>query len=120
MIIIGSDFHPEFQQIAWGDTDTGEFREQPLRHRQEAETFERERARQATQVRVEMEASGHARWFRTADGRTALRVVDRRGHRETEQASTQAEDRSPGRPPYPGRAAGKSFSADLDTELGQP
>ena len=38
MIIIGSDFHPEFQQIAWGDTDTGEFREQPLRHRQEAES----------------------------------------------------------------------------------
>ena len=94
MIIIGSDFHPEFQQIAWGDTDTGEFREQPLRHRQEAETLERERARQATHVRVGMEASGHARWFER--------------------------DRSPGRPPYPGRAAGKSFSADLDTELGQP
>jgi hypothetical protein len=28
MIIIGSDFHPEFPQIAWVDTDTGEFREQ--------------------------------------------------------------------------------------------
>jgi hypothetical protein len=26
MIIIGVDFHPEFQQIASVDTDTGEFR----------------------------------------------------------------------------------------------
>jgi hypothetical protein len=44
MLIVGSDFHPEFQQIAWVDTDTGEFREQQLRHRQEAETFYRELA----------------------------------------------------------------------------
>jgi hypothetical protein len=27
MIIIGVDFHPEFQQIASVDTDTGEFRQ---------------------------------------------------------------------------------------------
>jgi len=30
MIIIGVDFHPEFQQIAWVDTDTGEFQEKRL------------------------------------------------------------------------------------------
>jgi hypothetical protein len=28
MIIIGVDFHPEFQQIALVDTDTGEWEEQ--------------------------------------------------------------------------------------------
>ena len=27
MIIIGVDYHPEFEQIALLDTDTGEFRE---------------------------------------------------------------------------------------------
>jgi hypothetical protein len=41
MIIIGADFHPEFQQIASVDTDTGEFREQRLTHREEAEQFYR-------------------------------------------------------------------------------
>ena len=25
MIIIGADYHPSFQQIAWVDSDTGEF-----------------------------------------------------------------------------------------------
>ena len=42
------DFHPEFQQIASVDTDTGEFQEKRLAHREGA---------------VGMEASGHARWF---------------------------------------------------------
>ena len=27
MITIGVDFHPEFQQIAWVDTDTGELQD---------------------------------------------------------------------------------------------
>jgi Transposase IS116/IS110/IS902 family len=33
MIIMGVDFHPEFQQIAWVDSDTGEFQEKRLAHR---------------------------------------------------------------------------------------
>ena len=41
MIIIGADFHPEFQQIALVDTDTGEFQEKRLGHPQEAEQFYR-------------------------------------------------------------------------------
>ncbi len=61
MIIIGVDFHPEFQQIASVDTETGEFQERRLGHREEAETFYRALAGQ--KVRVGMEASGHARWF---------------------------------------------------------
>ena len=63
MIIIGVDFHPEFQQIAWVDTDTGELQEQRLRHREEAERFYRELAARAVPVRIGMEASGHGRWF---------------------------------------------------------
>ena len=61
MIIIGVDFHPEFQQIASVDTDTGEFQEKRLAHRDEAENFYRALA--GKKVRVGMEASGQARWF---------------------------------------------------------
>src|SRR5215471_13767283 len=63
MIIIGVDFHPEFQQIAFVDTETGELQEQRLQHPAEAESFYRGLATQAVHVRVGMEASGHGRWF---------------------------------------------------------
>ncbi len=63
MIIIGVDFHPEFQQIAAVDIQTGELQEQRLKHPEEAETFYRELAAGDVPVRVGMEASGHARWF---------------------------------------------------------
>jgi len=58
MIIIGVDFHPEFQQIASVDTDTGEFQEKRLTHCEEAEKFYRELASRGAQIRVGMEASG--------------------------------------------------------------
>ena len=63
MIIIGCDYHPAFQQIAFVDTDTGECEERRLQHREEAEKFYRNLAAQGMKVRVGMEASGHARWF---------------------------------------------------------
>ena len=62
MIIIGVDFHPEFQQIAFVDTDTGELKEQRLTHREEAERFYRTLAAAGQRVRVGMEASGYGRW----------------------------------------------------------
>ena len=61
MIIIGADYHPGFQQVAFVDTDSGEFQEKRLAHREEAEKFYRALAGQ--KVRVGMEASGQARWF---------------------------------------------------------
>src|SRR5579864_214397 len=63
MIIIGVDYHPEFQQIASVDTETGEFEERRLQHREEAEWFYRELGSRRVTVRVGMEASGHGRWF---------------------------------------------------------
>ena len=45
------------------DTDTGEFQECRLEHREIAEKFYRDLAAQEVEVRVGMEASGHARWF---------------------------------------------------------
>src|SRR5712671_1845820 len=63
MLIIGCDYHPSFQQIAFVDTDTGELQERRLEHREEAEKFYRELAAQGVKVGVGMEASGQARWF---------------------------------------------------------
>jgi transposase len=63
MIIIGVDFHPEFQQIASVDTDTGELQEKRLAHPEGARSFYRALALQGQPVRVGMEASGHGRWF---------------------------------------------------------
>jgi transposase len=62
-LIIGCDYHPGFQQIAFVDTETGELQERRLQHREEAEKFYRDLAAQGMKVRVGMEASGHARWF---------------------------------------------------------
>ena len=42
---------------------SGELQERRLEHREEAETFYRDLAKQGMKVRVGMEASGHARWF---------------------------------------------------------
>ncbi len=63
MIIIGADYHPGFQPIAFVDTETGDCGEQRLQQREEAEKLYRDLAAQGMEVRVGMEASGHARWF---------------------------------------------------------
>jgi len=63
MLIIGCDYHPGAQQIAYLDTETEELQERRLAHREEAEKFYRDLAGQGMKVRVGMEASGHARWF---------------------------------------------------------
>ena len=63
MIIIGADYHPAFQQIAWVDSESGELKELRLEHREGAEKLYRDLGAQGMKVRVGMEASGHARWF---------------------------------------------------------
>jgi hypothetical protein len=42
MLIIGCDYHPGLQQIAFVDTETGELSERRLAHREEAEQLDRE------------------------------------------------------------------------------
>jgi transposase len=64
MIIIGVDYHPSDQYIAFVDTETGECGERRLNHSAgEAEKFYRELAARAVSVRVGMEATGYSRWF---------------------------------------------------------
>ncbi len=61
MLIIGCDYHPGFQQIAFVDTESGELRERRLTHREEAEQLYTALKEQS--VRAGMEASGHSRGF---------------------------------------------------------
>ena len=63
MLIIGCDYRPGFQQVAWVETDTGELSERRLLHREEAEQFYRKVQEQGRKARVGMESSGHACWF---------------------------------------------------------
>src|SRR5258707_12618695 len=62
MMIIGCDFHPSFQQIAYVEQETGDYGERCLRHREEAVEFYRSLAGKA--VRIGVEATGNDRWFR--------------------------------------------------------
>jgi len=64
MLIIGVDYHPSFQQIAFFDQETGECGERRLNHSDgEAEKFYRDLKSRGVSTRVGMEATGYSRWF---------------------------------------------------------
>jgi transposase len=64
MFIIGVDYHPSDQYIAFVDTETGECGERRLNHSDgEAEKFYRDLQQRGVNVRVGMEATGYSRWF---------------------------------------------------------
>jgi len=61
MMIIGCDFHPSWQQIAWLDNQTGECGERKLAHATgEARQFYQQLAAPA---RIGLEATGNSQWF---------------------------------------------------------
>ena len=88
MLIIGCDYHPSFQQIAFVDRETGECGERKLTHKEEAESFYRDL--NGRSVRVGMEATGHARWFERllAKLNFELRIVDPAEIRAAPQGGT--------------------------------
>src|SRR6201982_1927495 len=64
MMIIGVDYHPSFQTIAFLMEETGECGEQELNHSDgQAEKFYRDLKERGISVRVGMEATGYSRWF---------------------------------------------------------
>jgi transposase len=64
MLLIGVDYHPSFQTIAFFDEETGECGEQELNHSEgRAERFYRGLQQRGIRVRVGMEATGYSRWF---------------------------------------------------------
>ena len=61
MMIIGCDFHPSWQQVAWLDSETGETGEQKLLHAaDEAKQFY---AQLGVPALIGMEATGNSQWF---------------------------------------------------------
>jgi len=78
MLIIGGDYHPGLQQIAFVDSETGELGEQRLAHREEAEHFYGKFKEQNLAVRVGMESSGHSGWFEHLLRELGFGVVNRR------------------------------------------
>ncbi len=70
MMIIGCDYHPGFEQIAFVDTDTGEQGQARLEHRSGA--AERFYASLRSPARIGIEATGRAAWFE--------RMLTRYGH----------------------------------------
>ena len=63
-MMIGVDYHPSFQQIAFLMEQTGEYGERRLNHSDgEAEKFYRDLNLRGVHVRVGMEATGYSRWF---------------------------------------------------------
>ena len=61
MMIIGCDFHPSWQQIAWLDSETGETGEQKLVHAEgDAQQYYQ---KLAAPVLIGMEATGNSQWF---------------------------------------------------------
>src|SRR5215813_2951757 len=64
MMLIGVDYHPSFQTIAFFVEETGECGELELNHSDgQAEKFYRDLKQQGIRVRVGMEATGYSRWF---------------------------------------------------------
>ena len=63
-MIIGVDYHPSFQTIAFLMEETGECGEQDLNHSDgQADRFYRDLKQRGICVRVGMEATGYSRWF---------------------------------------------------------
>ena len=61
MMIIGCDFHPSWQQIAWLDSETGETGEQKLVHA--SGDVQRFYQQLGAPVLIGMEATGNSQWF---------------------------------------------------------
>jgi len=70
MMIIGCDFHPSWQQVAWVDNESGECGERKLVHAAgEAKMFYQQLGAPAL---IGMEATGNSQWF--------LELVEDLGH----------------------------------------
>ena len=92
-MVIGCDFHPRFQQIAYVDREAGDCGEVRLSHADEAERFYRALA--GRKVRIGAESTGNFRWFRR------LRHIGKQGNtpvrRLPVEAAVQAQRRDASR-----------------------
>jgi hypothetical protein len=72
MMIMGVDYHPSSQTVAFFVEETGEYGEQELSHSDgQAEKFYRDLKQRGICVRVGMEATGYSRWFESSRTQTS-------------------------------------------------
>ena len=77
MMIIGCDFHPSWQQIAWLESETGETGARKLVHAAgEAKQFYQQLA---ASVLIGMEATGNSQWWWKAVSRACGRPTGSSG-----------------------------------------
>src|ERR1700681_719278 len=120
MMIIGVDYHPSFQAIAFLMEETGECGEQELNHSEgQAEKFYRDLKQQGISVRVGMEATGYSRWFERLLAELGFEVWIGGSRGDQDQASQEAQDRPRRCPTYEEAAAGKSISSNLGAGSGE-
>src|SRR5271154_6493648 len=95
MVIIGVDYHPSDQYIAFAEAETGECGERRLNHGDgEAEKFYRELTARGVSVRVGMEATGYSRWFERLLGELGIEVwIGDAAKIETKRVRKQKTDR---------------------------
>jgi hypothetical protein len=118
MLIIGADYHPSFQQVAFLDTETGECGERKLAHKVEAERFYREVKTNAERVR--MEEAGHAGWFERLLGELNYELwIGDPAKIRAKRVRKQKNDRPGCRTPI-AVISGGSISTDLDAQSGKP
>src|ERR1700687_5022639 len=119
MIIIGVDYHPSFQQIAFMNKETGECEERRLNHSDgEAEKFYRDLKQRGFSARGD---GGHriCTLVRAVTGGTGYRTMDWRCGGDQDQAGKETENGPRGRPTPAEVAAGRSLSSGMDTESGE-
>ena len=120
MLIIGCDYHPSVQQIAFVDTETGDYGEHRLKHSDgEAEKFYRDLKLSGASVRVGLEATGHTRWFERLLAELGYRVVDWRCGPDHGHACPEAEDGPTGCPVFVEALDGGSVSQSMGPQSGE-
>jgi len=95
MMIIGVDYHPSFQQIAFLVEETGECGERRLNHSDgEAENFYRDLKARGISVRVGMETTGCSRWLERVLAELGFEVwIGDAAESKTRRAKKQKTDR---------------------------
>ena len=120
MYIIGVDYHPSFQQIAFLDQETGECGERRLNHSDgEAEKFYRELQRKESAYVWGLEATGYSRWFERLLVELGIEVwIGNAAEIKAKRVRKQKTDRQDAQLLLK-LLEGKSLSAHLGTQSGE-
>ena len=121
MLIIGCDYHPGFQQIAFVDTETGECGERRLaRRRRSGAVLPRTQKRETPTTCGYGSQRALALSFDVCCANCSLSCADRGHGRDSHQASAQAEDGSAGCTAVVAADDRRTLSADMGSRRSRP